>query len=337
MGAIGRPVTVSDVAALAEVSVGTASKALNGRGTLRPETRRRVREAAEQLGFQPSAAARALRSGRSFTVGMITTDSIGRFSIPIMRGVEDALGAGRMSVLLCDARDDGIREQYYLETLIGRRVDGIIMTGRRSQARPPISISMPVPTVYAFISSTGPADCSVVVDEAGGARSAVEHLLALGRRRVVHVTGPERHQSATARADAMLATLADAGLRPVVPPMFGEWNETWGRQAAGILLKSGQDFDAVFCGSDQIARGLIGTLRAAGRVVPDDVAVVGFDNWDVMVLGCQPTLTSVDMDLEGLGRTAAQLLLAAIDGKPAPGLHVHRCELVVRESTVGRP
>ena len=91
--------------------------------------------------------------------------------------------------------------------------------------------------------------------------------------------------------------------------------------------------DAVFCGSDQIARGVSEALRAAGLVVPDDVALVGFDNWDVMALASQPPLTTGDMDLEGLGRAAAELLLAAINGDPSPGGHVRPCRLVVREST----
>jgi LacI family transcriptional regulator len=333
VGKMERPPTISDVAALAAVSVGTASKALNGRGSLRPETRQRVEEAAERLGFQANAVARSLNAGRTYTVGMITTDTIGRFSIPVMIGAEDALGAGRMSVFLCDGRDDRIREQYYLKTLLSRRVDGIIVTGRRTQARPPIGSGLPVPVVYAFISSSDPQDCSVVVDEAGGARKAVEHLLAVGRRRIAHVTGPEHHNSALVRSSATREFLADAGLDLAAPPMFGEWSESWGRQAAGMLLARGGRFDAVFCGSDQIARGVADGLRASGRTVPDDVALVGFDNWDVMALGCQPPLTSLDMDLEGLGRAAADLLLAAINGHPAPGRHGRPCRLVIREST----
>jgi LacI family transcriptional regulator len=98
-------------------------------------------------------------------------------------------------------------------------------------------------------------------------------------------------------------------------------------------LGADEEFDAVFCGSDQIARGVADALRAAGRRVPDDVALVGFDNWDVMALACQPPLTSIDMELEGLGRTAADLLLAAINGEPAPGRHISPCRLVLREST----
>jgi LacI family transcriptional regulator len=100
-----------------------------------------------------------------------------------------------------------------------------------------------------------------------------------------------------------------------------------------MLLGGGGEFDAVFCGSDQIARGAADALRAAGRFVPADVALVGFDNWEVMSLACQPPLTSLDMDLEGLGRTAAELLLAAINGQPAPGRHARPCHLVIRDST----
>ncbi|WP_433321752.1 LacI family DNA-binding transcriptional regulator [Dactylosporangium sp. CA-139066] len=327
-----RPATISEVAALAGVSTGTASKALNGRGSLRAETRLRVQQAAEQLGFVANAAARGLQAGRTYTVGMITTDSIGRFSIPLMIGAEDALGAGQVSVLLADARDDPIREQYYLRTLLSRKVDGIIVTGRRTQARLPIAAELPVPVVYAFISSSNPADCSVVPDEADGARRAVRHLLAVGRRRIAHVTGPEHHHSARVRAVAYAETLAAEGLEPA-PALFGEWTEAWGRQAAGMLLSTGAEIDAVFCGSDQIARGVAEALRDAGRAVPGDVALVGFDNWDVMVEGCRPQLTSIDMDLEGIGRTAAELLLSAINGDAVHGLRAVPCRLVPRAST----
>ena len=330
---IGRAVTIAEVAALAGVSVGTASKALNGRGSMRPETRQRVRQAADRLGFVANAAARSLHSGRTYTVGMITTDSIGRFSIPLLIGAEDALGAGQVSVFLCDARDDPIREQYYLRTLLSRNVDGIIVTGRRTQARAPIAAGLHVPVVYAFISSADPQDCSVVPDEADGARRAVRHLLATGRRRIAHVTGPEHHHSATVRAVATEQTLGGDGLELALPVLFGEWSEAWGRQAASILLAAGAEVDGIFCGSDQIARGVAEALREAGRTIPGDVALVGFDNWDVMVDGCRPALTSIDMDLEGIGRTAAELLLAAINGDPVRGRRTRPCRLVPRAST----
>jgi LacI family transcriptional regulator len=329
-----RTATIRDVAALAGVSVGTASKALNGRGSLRADTVARVRQAAEQLDFRPNPAARSLHAGRTYTVGMITTDTIGRFSIPLLIGAEDTLGAGEMSVLLCDARDDPIREQHHLRTLLARRVDGIIVTGRRAGVRPPIGTELPVPVVYAFLASSDPADCSVVPDEAGGARLAVDHLRTAGRRRIAHLTGPEHHHSARVRAEAVTGHLASAGTELVVPPLYGEWSEAWGRQAAGLLLARGLDVDALLCGSDQIARGAGDALREAGRRVPQDVALTGFDNWDVIALASRPPLTSIDLNLEGLGRHAAELLVRAIDGDPSPGVHAHPARLVIRDSTV---
>jgi LacI family transcriptional regulator, galactose operon repressor len=124
-------VTVNDVAVRAGVSPGTVSKALNGRGQLRAETRQRVVAAAEELGFHVNMLARNLLEGRTYTVGVLTTDSFGRFTIPVMFGAEDALGEGQVSALLCDGRGDPIREQHYVRTLLSRKVDGIIITGRR--------------------------------------------------------------------------------------------------------------------------------------------------------------------------------------------------------------
>jgi LacI family transcriptional regulator len=320
-----RAATIRDVAALAGVSIGTASKALNGRGSLKADTVQRVRRAAEQLDFRPNPAARSLHAGRTFTVGMITTDTIGRFSIPLLIGAEDTLGAGQMSVLLCDARDDPIRERHHLKVLLGRRVDGIVVTGRRAGTRPSLGTDLGVPVVYAFLASADGSDCSVVPDEAGGAHLVAAHLQALGRHRIAVITGPEHHYSSRVRA---------AGVPLVTPPLYGSWSEAWGRQGIGMLLARGHDVDAVICGSDQIARGAADALREAGRRVPHDVALTGFDNWDVMTLASRPPLTSVDMDLEGLGRAAAGLLLEAIDGRPSPGVHLHPPKLVIRDSTV---
>src|SRR5689334_25074563 len=127
---------------------------------MRPETRQRVLEAAERLNFQPNEQARSLLAGRSWTVGLVTTDGIGRFSTPVLLGAEDALGAGKISVLLCDTRGDAIREQHHLRNLMDRRVDGIIVTGRRTDPRPPLTGVDPIPIVYALSPSTDPADSS---------------------------------------------------------------------------------------------------------------------------------------------------------------------------------
>ena len=172
-----RRVTIRDVAAEAGVSIGTASKALNGQGKLRAETRERVAEAAQRLGFAPNTLAQALLAGRSFTVGLITTDSFGRFSIPVMLGAEDALGTGQVSVFMCDTRDDPEREQRYVEMLAARRVDGLIVTGRRVEPRPPVAAGPGIPVVYAMTQPLGEDGPAVLPDDEGGGRAAAGHLL----------------------------------------------------------------------------------------------------------------------------------------------------------------
>jgi LacI family transcriptional regulator len=327
-----RRVGIADVAARAGVSLGTASKALNGRGTLREETRARVRAAADELGFAPSTVARSLLSGRTFTVGVITTDSYGRFSIPVMRGAEDSLAVGEMIAFLCDSRDDPIREQHHLRKLLERRVDGIIVAGRRTDARQPLSHRLPVPVVYAFGPSSDPYDCSVVSDERGAAHLAVEHLVKTGRRRIAHITGPHSHASSRERATGMTEALAGHGLEIVGEPLFGSWTEAWGRFAAAQVLRAHPDVDGVFCGSDVVARGVTDGLREAGISLPMQAGVVGVDNWGVVAEAARPPLTTVDLGLEEIGRRSGELLLAAIDGHPAPGIHVVPGHLVVRES-----
>ncbi len=328
-------VTIRDVAALAGVSVGTASKALNNRGQLRAQTRARVLAAAHQLNFRPNTLARGLTSGRTYTVGLVTTDSFGRFSIPVMLGVEDALGAEQISVFLCDTRDDPIREQHHVRTLLSRRVDGIIVTGRRIEPRLPLETDLPVAVVYAMTQSAEPSNFSVIPDDEGGGALAARHLLASGRLRIGHITGPDRFLATHRRAKGMAGVLDEAGLRIAGGEMlFGEWSEAWGRQGADILLRAQPDVDAIFCGSDQIARGVTETLRERGCRIPEDVAIVGFDNWQPMATGCRPALTTVDPNLHEVGRVAAEQLLAAINGEPTQsGVHTVPGWLVVRAST----
>jgi LacI family transcriptional regulator len=368
-----RRATIRDVAESAGVSVGTASKALNGQGKLRAETIQRVMRAAERLGFAPNALAQALLAGRSFTVGLITTDSFGRFSIPVMLGAEDALGTGQVSVFMCDTRDDPERERRYVEMLWARRVDGLIVTGRRIEPRPPVQVLPGIPVVYAMTQpAAGPADGdrgasggaggsdragtadsrgradtgpggtnsgpggsagAVLPDDEGGGFAAASHLLSIGRRRIAHVAGPRRFLAARLRARGFAAALTAAGMAPCGEIRFGEWTEHWGREAAGLLLADRPD--AIFCASDQIARGVSDTLRAVGRRIPDDVALVGFDNWLPMAMGALPPLTSVDPCLEEVGRVAATRLLAAIGGEHDPAVYRVPSRLAIRESTVG--
>ncbi|MFF6780572.1 substrate-binding domain-containing protein [Streptomyces sp. NPDC012510] len=328
-----QPATLGDVARLAGVSIATASKALNGRSQVRAETRQRVIEAAERLSFRPNQVARGLLAGRTGTVGLLTSDLEGRFGIPILMGAEDAFGAGEVAVFLCDARGDAIREQHHLRALLGRRVDGLIVVGSRTDPRPSLGRELPVPVVYAYAPSDDPEDFSVVPDNIGAGRIAVDHLLACGRSRIAHITGDPGYLAARDRAEGAAAALADAGLAVIGEPRFGAWSEGWGRAATAMLLDRHPDLDAVLCGSDQIARGVMDVLRERGHRVPDDIAVMGFDNWQIMTAGSRPPLTSVDMNLEQVGRVAAHALFTAIAGTPRTGTETLPCKVVIRGST----
>jgi len=319
--------TIRDVALNAGVSLGTASKALNGQGQLRPDTVDRVKRAAEQLNFRPNSMAQSLHRANSLTVGVISTDSFGRFSMPVMEGIEDVLGSAQRSVFMCNAADDPVREKMHVDALLARRVDGIVVTGRRTDARPPLNLGKTVlPVVYAYTQvvaeqSGSPQPPCLLPDDYGGGNLATRHLLLQGRKRVVHITGPEKFEAVRLRAGGYTAALAqyEGELSPS-QVLHGAWSEAWGREAATQLFQAAGSArasppDALFCGSDQIARGVLEALRDLGVRVPEDVAVVGYDNWDVFVEGTRPTLTSIDMNLRDLGRQAGQLLLDLISGE----------------------
>src|SRR3954468_4098456 len=199
-GARSRAPTLADVARLAGVSVATASKALNGREHVRAETRSRVLEAAEQLSFIPNSLARSLLAGRTSTVGLLTSDLEGRFSIPILMGAEDAFGAGRVAVFLCDARGDAIREQHHVQALLNRRVDGLIVVGSRTDTRVSLGRDLPIPVIYAYAPSDDPEDLSIVCDNVGAGRLVIEHLIACGRTRIAHISGDPGYGAAMERA-----------------------------------------------------------------------------------------------------------------------------------------
>jgi LacI family transcriptional regulator len=327
------------VAAAAGVSLGTASKSLNGTGQLREETRRRVHQAAKRLHFRPNNLAQCLLRGRSFTVGLISTDRYGRFSIPILEGIESALESARMSVFLCNGADDANREREHIEQLLEKRVDGIIVTARRADPRSPLNVpAHTVPVLYAFAQVRDVKALCFLPDDFGGGRLAGEHLIFAGRRRIAHITGPEDFEAVRHRRAGLLQALKQNDLPwRAANVMSGPWSEIWGRTAVDDLLARNPRIDAIFCGSDQIARGCVDALRDRGIRVPDDIAVVGFDNWQIIAAATRPPLTTVDMNLHELGRQAGLRLLDMIDGKSQQrGVIRLPCTLVVRESCGAR-
>lgn len=323
--------TIRDVARLAGVSVGTVSKALNDQGQLRPETRAKIMAASTHLGYQPNDLLLSMRRGRSFTIGLISTDSYGRFSMPLVEGIEDALGAAQFNVFLCNAADNSERERQHVQSLLSKRVDGIIVTSRRTDPRPPIALGgARIPVLYAYAQVGGGDAPCLLPDDEGGGHLAIEHLLKLGHTSIAHVTGPERFLAVRERTQGAMIAMNARGLE--LPVLHGPWSEAWGHESWEHLQACG--VSAVFCGNDQIARGLIDRLRERGVQVPGDMAVVGFDNWEVIAAATRPPLTTIDMNLHELGRQAGIRLLGAINGQSALPSTTERlpCRLVVRES-----
>jgi LacI family transcriptional regulator len=331
--------TIRDVARLANVSIGTVSKALNNSGSLRADTRARIIAIAKELGFQPNDLAQSLHRGQTFTVGLISNDNFGRFSIPILEGLEEHLSDSRISVFMCNAADDPEREALHIQSLLKKRVDGIVVTGRRIDERKALDAGPPgMPVIYAFSQADDPLAHCILPDDEGGAALATEHLAKLGRQRIAHVTGPERFQAVRDRRDGYRRALRSAGLQePEGYYLPGVWSEGWGRETVAQFFRTGLPTpDAIFCGSDQIARGVADGLRERGIRVPEDVALVGFDNWDVIAEATRPPLTTIDMNLRELGRETGRRLIEMIAGAELHGVLRIPATLIVRESCGAR-
>jgi LacI family transcriptional regulator len=338
----GRPVrtgrrglTIHDVARAAEVSIGTASKALNGTGHLRQETREKVLTKARELGYRPNDLAQSLHRARSMTVGLLTNDSFGRFSYPIVEALEQKLADQGIAVFMCNATDDPERERQHIDQLMRKRIDGLVVTARRADKRAPIDHIPGLPVVYVYSQADDENALCLIPDDEGGAVLAVEHLLSLGRKRIAHIAGPERFDAVRLRRTGHERALSSAGVA-FDPALYlnGPWSETWGRDAVTRLFDgSGPKPDALFCDNDQLARGASEALRERGIAVPQDVAIVGFDNWDVMTLAARPQLSSIDMNLSTLGAEAGEALLAIMSGRPMRGVRRLPCSLVIRESS----
>ena len=331
--------TIHDVARLAEVSIGTASKALNSSGRLSAETREKVKRVASEIGYRANDLAHSLRRANSKTIGIISNDSFGRFTFPIVEALEERLAEEGIAVFMCNATDDPERERQHLDQLLGKRIDGLVVTARRADKRAPVALpAHSLPVIYVFSQADDPDALCLLPDDEGGAMLAVEHLAALGRKRIAHITGPEHFEAVRLRHRGYEKALASVKLT-ADPALYrsNEWSEAWGREATADLFDGEMEKpDAIFCGNDQIARGATDALRERRIAVPGDVAVVGFDNWDVMTLASRPPLTSVDMNLRELGRETGDSLLQMIAGKRLSGVKRRPCSLVVRDSsTVG--
>jgi DNA-binding LacI/PurR family transcriptional regulator len=333
-----RPPAMSDVALLAGVSHQTVSRVLNSHVSVRPATRARVLEAIATLGYRPNSAARTLVTRRSRTFGVISPATTLYGPTGTLVGLEQAARDVEHMVLVAMLRRiDATTVHEAVEHLLSQGVDGLVMVTPTTEA---IGVLAAVPSsLPVVVVSSGDLGQSaghlyqVAVDQRGGARAATEHLLAGGRREVLHVAGPQDWFDARDRLDGWQDACRAAGTAADLLVQKG-WSAQEGMQVGRLLVERGLP-EAVFAANDQLALGLLHALWAAGVRVPDDVAVVGFDD-EAGAEFYTPALSTVRQDLSALGRRAVDVLLAALAGEEPPEGLIP-AELVVRASSLPKP
>lgn len=317
----GRP-TLEEVAALAGVGRGTVSRVINGSPRVSDTTRAAVEEAVAELGYVPNKAARALAANRTDAIAVVVPEPETRFfSEPyfsdIVSGVGAALADTDLQLLLTFA--DGDRERRRLaQYLAAHRVDGVLLVSvHADDPLPDLLAQLRIPAVISGRRSAAETLPSVDCDNFDGARAAVEHLLGRGRATIATIVGRRDVYGAQRRLDGYRAALAGAGRSQDVTLIEpGDFTEDGGSRAMAALLERRPDLDAVFAGSDAMAAGARRILRAAGRRIPDDVALVGFDD-SVIARHMDPPLTSVRQPTTDMGRTMTEVLLAEMaDPRP---------------------
>ncbi|WP_416966639.1 LacI family DNA-binding transcriptional regulator [Streptomyces sp. 4F14] len=329
-------VSMADVARVAGVSSQTVSRVSNGYAGVTEETRRQVLDAMRELGYRPNSAARALKRGEFRTLGVITFSLSSTGNVRTLEAIANSAAAEGYAVTLLPVAvptQDEVRGAFTrLEELA---VDAVIVI-MEVHLLDAATINLP-PYVQVVVADSDAGERYTVVDtdQAGGTRTAVQHLLGLGHRTVWHLSGPEDSFAAQRRTDAWRDTLVQAG-RPVPPLVSGDWSAESGYRA-GLDLAAREDCTAVFAANDQMALGLLRALHESGRRVPEDVSVIGFDDIPE-ASSFLPPLTTLHQDFAEVGRLCVRAVLRKMrhDG-PAHGTTLVPTRLVVRESTAPPP
>jgi DNA-binding LacI/PurR family transcriptional regulator len=335
--------TLEEVAHLAGVSRATVSRVVNGSPKVSVDIRTDVQAAIEQLGYVPNRAARSLVTRRSDSIAVVITEPTGRlFSDPffprLLRGISSELAARdrQLILLMPDTTADENRTADYLTA---GHVDGALLVSLHERDPLPARLGAAgIPIVLVGRPPKGVRASYVDVDNRQGAQSAVAHLITGGRRVIATIAGPRDMAAGADRLNGYRDALGDASIDadPTLETI-GDFTQESGQLAMTRLLATRPDIDAVFAASDLMAAGALSALAAAGRRVPGDVAVIGFDDSPV-ALSTAPQLTSVRQPIEAMGREVARLLVDAVEAADlVPRRVILATELIRRASSAGRP
>jgi DNA-binding LacI/PurR family transcriptional regulator len=306
-----RAPSMNDVAGLAGVSHQTVSRVLGGHPNVRPQTRTRVLAAIQELGYRPNRAARALVTGRSRTVGVVSLNSTLYGPASTLYAIEEAARLAGYFVTVASVRTfDRASLREAVGHLVDQLVEGVIVIAPLTSADEALAdLPRDVPVV-AVEGDPGTNRAVVRVDQVAGGRRATEHLLSMGHRTVWHVAGPADWNDARGRVDGWRAALDAAGAE-VPPPLPGDWSPRAGFEAGRILARM-PEVTAVFVANDAMAIGVLRALREHGLRVPEDISIVGFDDVPEAAY-LTPPLTTVRQDFEAVGRSGLRLLLDRVD------------------------
>ena len=335
MEAVSRSqVTLDQVARLAGVSRATASRVFSGNPTVSPEAKASVERAAVELGYVPNRAARSLAAGRSESVGVVVPDPQSSLFLDpmfprLLLGIGEELSANGLQMVLFapqSAADVQRLEQY----LAGGHVDAVILLTLHDHDTLSVRLqARGIPVVYGGRPSSRFDVSFVDVDNHAGGRSATEHLIEQGRRRIAHIAGPRHSAAASARTQGFREAMWNSALRSDLVA-HGDMDRDSGELAMSRLVAECEDVDGVFAASDAMAAGAMWALQVLGRRVPDDVAIIGFDD-SPLAAATQPPLSSVKQPIEAMGREMARLVRT--NGHTTQQL-ILSSELAVRQSTV---
>lgn len=333
----GRSPTIGDVARLAGVSPTTVSFVLNdvvGSGI--PEsTRRRVRASARELRYRPNATARLLRTDRSHAIGFVTDEIASTpFAGDIIKGAQDAAWEDGKILVIVDTGKNRRIEESAVEMMLERRVEGIIYAAMYHRAVEPPTTCREVPVVLLDCYSKDGSWASVVPDEVSGGRTATEALLDKGHERVGFINLPPGVPAAIGRLEGYKRALEARGL-PYDGSLvgYGDGTANAGYERAAALLRASAPPTAIFCGNDQMAMGAYEALKEIGLRIPEDVAVVGFDNQELIAAHLRPPLSTVALPHYEMGRWTVEYLIEhAEHGSTTPVQHTIDCPYVERES-----
>jgi LacI family transcriptional regulator len=330
--------TVKDVARRAGVSTASVSRVLNDQPSVTPEVRARVLAAIEELKYRPSRVARRLRTKNAPVLGLIISDIQNLFFTSLTRGVEDVASRSGYSLILCNTDEDIDRERAYLEVMHDENVAGIILASASETGHDPELYGGRIPVVALDRLITDVPLDTVMVDNVGGAKTAVSHLLSLGHRRVGLITSRQQLTTGRERQEGYEQALAEFGL-PIDPALIqrADFRRVEdGRRHALDLLASPNPPTALFTANTLVTLGTLTAIQERGLRIPADIALAAFDDipWGALL---NPPLTAVRQPTYELGTKAAEVLLARIAEPDRPLTHIRlKLELLVRESCGAR-